>query len=63
MKKEFKEAMYVAGYYLSISDSKKEAFEKAKADGALVGEFGSVVFDGIRCYPNMALNIYTEENK
>ena len=63
MKKEFKEAMYVAGYYLSISDSKKEAFEKAKADGALVGEFGSVVFDGIRCYPNMAMDIYTEENK
>ena len=63
MKKEFKEAMYVAGYYLSVTSSKKEAFEKAKADGALAGKFGSDVADGIRCYPNMARGIYTEENK
>ena len=62
MKKDFREAMYIAGYYLSTSDSKKEAFEKAKADGALAGEFGSTISDGIRCYPNMARDIYTSTN-
>ena len=40
------QAKVIAGYYLANASTHKEAFEKAKAEGAFKGEFG----EDIRMY-------------
>ena len=43
------QAKVIAGYYLANSSTHKEAFEKAKAEGAFKGAFGSDVHMYMTC--------------
>ena len=43
------QAKIIAGYYLANSSTHKEAFEKAKAEGAFKGAFGSDVHMYMTC--------------
>lgn len=54
------QAKIIAGYYLANSSTRKEAFEKAKAEGAFKGAFGSDIHMYMTCDSRNAVRAYEE---
>ena len=54
------QAKVIAGYYLANSSTHKEAFEKAKAEGAFKGEFGEDIHMYMTCDSRNAVRTYEE---
>ena len=54
------QAKVIAGYYLANTSTHKEAFEKAKAEGAFKGEFGEDIRMYMTCDSRNARRAYEE---
>ena len=54
------QAKVIAGYYLANTSTHREAFEKAKAEGAFKGEFGEDIRMYMTCDSRNARRAYEE---